>query len=837
MAAELGIWSTVLGLTGLLMLAVLMLPAARRVDFPYTVLLAGVGVAIGLLDVLVAHVDVPLLSDFLAALRSIEITAEAVFFIFLPALVFEAAMVLDVRRLMDDLGAILFLAVIGLLVSTAIVGLSIWAVSGFALIACLLLGVIVSATDPVAVVAIFKEVGAPKRLSILVEGESLFNDATAILLFTILAGILAGGAEDPSVTDALLGFLIVFLGGALVGWVLGRLFVWIIAQLENMPLVERSLTICLAYLSFIVAEHYLNTSGVMAVVASALVMGSRGRSVVQPHDWHGLHELWEQIGFWANSIIFILVGLAVPGIMAGFGTEQAVWLVVLTLSAFAARAVILFGLLPLLSAWRLVQHVSVGYRTVMFWGGLRGAVALALALVIIESPQYSADVRGFVGVLVTGFVLFTLFVNAPTIGFVIKLFRLDQLSAYDAAVRDRALALALDRIGDNIERVAMRQDASAEATAEIAGTYRSRSDSAQRAVDSLRDLPTHDWVRIGLNNLAARERAAYEHQFEDGFLPSPAYRALTEYVEDIIDALRGGGSESYTRAARRGLAFGRDFRLAMTMHRRFSLEAALARAVADRFERLVGMRLALNEVAGEGLPKVREMVGARAGAAVAEVFEQRRRETEAALNSLQLQYPDYARRIERRLLQQGALRLEELSYKRMYADALISGEVFGDLQSRLREKERELEKLPPLDLGLDPRKLVARVPMFRDLPRGRIDQLAELLKPRLALPGEKVVAKGEQGDAMYFISNGALRVELEPDPVVLGSGDFFGELALITRQPRNADVVAAGFAELLLLRTLDFQRFMETNPDVRERIESIALSRLNSTGVFPGNNS
>ncbi len=832
MAAELGIWSTVLGLTGLLMLAVLMLPAARRVDFPYTVLLAGVGVAIGLLDVLVAHVSVPLLSDFLAALGSIEITAEAVFFIFLPALVFEAAMVLDVRRLMDDLGAILFMAVVGLLISTAIVGVSIWSVSGFTLIACLMLGVIVSATDPVAVVAIFKEVGAPKRLSILVEGESLFNDATAILLFTILAGMLAGSG-DPSLIEGVFGFLVVFFGGALVGWVLGRIFVWIIAQLEDMPLVERSLTICLAYLSFIVAEHYLKTSGVMAVVVAALVMGSRGRSVIQPHDWHGLHQLWEQIGFWANSIIFILVGLAVPGIMAGFGSDQALWLAVLIVAAFAARALILFGLLPLLSAWRLVQKVSVGYRTVMFWGGLRGAVALALALVIIESPQYSEDLRAFVGVLVTGFVLFTLFVNAPTIGFVIKLFRLDQLSAYDAAVRDRALALALDRIGDNIERVALRQDASEQTTAEIVGAYRARSDSAQQAFDALRDLPTEDWVRIGLTNLAARERAAYDHQFEDGFLPSPAYRALSEHVEDITDALRTGGVEAYGRTARRGLGFGRDFRFAMQVQRRFNLDGPLAHAVSDRFERLVGMRLALAEVAGDGLPKIREMVGERAGATVADWLERRRRETEAALHSLQLQYPDYARRIERRLLQQGALRLEEQSYKRMHADALISGEVFGDLQARVRHQERELEQLPALDLGLDPRKLVARVPMFRDLPLARIDQLAELLKPRLVLPGEKVVASGEQGDAMYFISNGALRVELEPEPVVLGSGDFFGELALITRQPRNADVVATGFADLLLLRTVDFQRFMEANPDTRDRIESVALERLNATGVFP----
>ncbi|MBT6276757.1 MAG: sodium:proton exchanger, partial [Chromatiales bacterium] len=152
-------WTTVLGLTGLLMVAVLMLPAARRLRFPYTVLLAVVGIILGLLEA-VAGSGIFFLSDFLQAVHNLEITAEAVLFVFLPALVFEAALALDVRRLFDDIGPILFLAVVGLLISTGVVGASIHWVSGVDLIVCLMLGAIVSATDPVAVVAIFKDVGA-----------------------------------------------------------------------------------------------------------------------------------------------------------------------------------------------------------------------------------------------------------------------------------------------------------------------------------------------------------------------------------------------------------------------------------------------------------------------------------------------------------------------------------------------------------------------------------------------------------------------------------------------------------------------------------------------------
>ncbi|HSG90593.1 MAG TPA: cation:proton antiporter [Pseudomonadales bacterium] len=828
MEAHVGIWSTVLGLAGLLMLAVLMLPAARRLNFPYTVLLAVVGVAIGLLQTLTSG-QIPVIDDFLNALNGLEITADAVFFVFLPALVFEAALALDVRRLMDDIGPILFLAVIGLLVSTAIVGASLWLVSGITLVACLMLGAICSATDPVAVVAIFKEVGAPKRLSILVEGESLFNDATAIVVFTILAGMMSG-AGDVSILGGTLSFLKVFIGGIVVGWLMGRLFVGIIGRLENMPLVEQSLTITLAYLSFIVAEHYLHVSGVMAVVTAALVMGSRGRTVIQPHDWHSLHETWEQIGFWANSIIFILVGLAVPAIMADFGRTQFLWLGVLIVAALAARAAIIFGLLPLLARLRLAQSVSVAFRTVMFWGGLRGAVSLALALIVLETPGYSEEVRQFVGMLVTGFVLFTLFVNAPTVGFVINFFRLDQLSPTDAALRDRALALSLGRIGEAIEDVARRQDTSAETVERIAGAYRERSVEAERNLDALRHLPTRDWVQVGLTNLAARERASYEHQFEDGFLSSTIFRIVGEQLEDVTDALKQGGVDAYEAAAAAALDFGRGFHLAMTLQRRFGLAEPLSRRVAERFEVLTAMKLALKEVMEDGLPKVREVVGEEAIAEIEAILKSRHAAVAAALESLEKQYPDYAARIERRLLERGALRLEAQSYKRMYADALITGEVFSDLDVMVRAREREIDSVPRLDLGLDPVRLVGRVPLFKDLSEDRIDEIAQLLRPRLVFPGELVVQRGDAGDAMYFISSGSLRVDVEPEPVTLGSGDFFGELALITHQPRNADVTAGGFADLLVLRTDDFQKLMDANPDARAKIETVARSRLGTTG-------
>ena len=175
---------SILGLIGLLTLVSLLLPLAKRLNFPFTVLLAAVGIVLGLIiEIAGEHPGGWIFGDFLTGLEGLGVTSDIILFVFLPTLIFGSALEIDVRRLLDDIAPILVLAVAGLLVSLVVVGYALYGVSDIDLIGCLLLGAIVSATDPVAVVALFRDLGAPKRLAILVEGESLLNDATAIVLF------------------------------------------------------------------------------------------------------------------------------------------------------------------------------------------------------------------------------------------------------------------------------------------------------------------------------------------------------------------------------------------------------------------------------------------------------------------------------------------------------------------------------------------------------------------------------------------------------------------------------------------------------------------------------
>ena len=220
----------VFGLVALLTLISLLPPLAAKLRLPYSVLLALVGSGLGLLalvnqDYAASHVGMA--GDLMEALQSFEISPEAFIIIFLPALLFETALAIDVRRLLDDLAPVLTLAVIAVVICTLVVGVVLAQISGFGLVVCLLLGSIVATTDPAAVVGVFREVGAPKRLTTLVEGESLLNDAAAIALFVLLFDVLLGQSESDAM-DVLTQFLISFLGGRLFGfamaWAATKLF-------------------------------------------------------------------------------------------------------------------------------------------------------------------------------------------------------------------------------------------------------------------------------------------------------------------------------------------------------------------------------------------------------------------------------------------------------------------------------------------------------------------------------------------------------------------------------------------------------------------------------------
>ena len=316
----------------------------------------------------------------------------------MPPLVFEAAFHLNINDLRYDLAPILALAIPGVLITTGLVGLVVALGTGSPLSLTLVFGALVAATDPVAVVALFRTLGVPKRLQVLLEGESLFNDGTAIVVFYLMLTIAI--THQFSLLNSIVDFLFVAGGGLMVGLLLGMIFSQITRRIDD-PLIETTLTGVLAFGAYLVAEE-IHFSGVLAVVAAGLVAGNVGPRGMSPSTRVLVFNFWEIMAFLANSMVFLLIGLQIDLLVLVANWPFIMWAIIAVL---AARAVSVYGL-----SW-IGHGVPKKYKHVLYWGGLRGAISLALA---IGLPASLGELRHDIQAMAFGVVLFTLLVQGLT---------------------------------------------------------------------------------------------------------------------------------------------------------------------------------------------------------------------------------------------------------------------------------------------------------------------------------------------------------------------------------------------------------------------------------------
>lgn len=382
----------------LLLLALIAKPVSRWIHLPYTSVLVLVGFLASEALVFMG-VDTGIRADNYQAL---------IFYVFIPVLVFESAYRIDKKLLLKNLLPILFLAIVGMLVTCALTAAGLYYgiahASGFPWIAALLTGSILAATDPVAVVDKLKELNAPKRLSVLLDGESLMNDATAIVLFGLFLSMATVTTEPLSATEAVIEFCKVFVGGTLLGLVIGYL-AGVVGRLFCSVLMTGMLTLIAAYGSFLAAET-LHVSGVMSTLLAGVVMSVVGEKQGTSVERDNNEYLWEVISHIANVFVFLVVGAVIT-----LSMFEERWLAMLIAigAVSLARAVSVYGGLSLIALFQK-EPVSAKYQTVMVWGGLRGAVTLALALSLPTSLDYWWTIQS----IAFGVVIFSLFIQAPS---------------------------------------------------------------------------------------------------------------------------------------------------------------------------------------------------------------------------------------------------------------------------------------------------------------------------------------------------------------------------------------------------------------------------------------
>jgi CPA1 family monovalent cation:H+ antiporter len=809
----------------------LLVPLAERLRLPHTVLLAITGMGLGFLGpwIIAQGHDFGPIADVFRGLDRLELATDLFLPLFLPPLLFTAGLTIDVRRLFDEVFAVLLLAIVAVLVCIAVVAGAVHLVTGIDIMVCLLLGAIVSTTDPAAVIGIFRDVGAPKRLSILAEGESLFNDAVAIAAFGFcIEFLLRQGDPDiarsiaADATNPLLAFAREFVGGIVFGFGVARLAVMVLPRLGGSDAAIASVTVSLAYVAYIVADDYLDISGVIAVVVAALAVAAYGPTHLHPRRWTALRQLWTQLDFWSSCLIFILASMVAAGVL-----QQITWLyvgglVAVALGAFVARIIVVFGMLPALEASRLVQPVDRRYKVILVWGGLRGAVTIVLAMVAASDGRLSSDVREFAAVLATLFVLFTLFVNATTLGLVMRVLGLDRLTRLELALRDRVLALSRINVTHHLQQIIREHNARVEG---IDADPISAGDETVEAPPADLALDLDERLTVGLVTLCTQERDLYLEQFEQQTLSRRMVARLTARADRLIDAVRDRGAAGYQQTVRSFALPDRAFRLALWLQRRFRVDRLLTERLADRFEIIMVQQDVLAELALFNVHSISDLLGADTEQRLAEVIGDRQKLVAQALHALELQYPGYAESIRDRQLERAAIRLEAAEYSRRLRESTIGREVYVDLRRRLARRREAIADRPPLDLGFELQAMIARVPLFAGLDKAALDELGRRLTALVALPDEKIITTGSRPDAMYFIAAGAATVVRDGTRTALHEGDFFGEIGLLDHKPRNADVVSDGYTHLLMLSRRDFDRLLGRRPELRTAIAQVAAER------------
>ncbi|MDX3773089.1 sodium:proton antiporter [Chromatiaceae bacterium AAb-1] len=436
--------TSTLALFVLIALSTVVFFASKRFKLPYTVLL----VLVGLL--LVPIVNLPYLRTVFGFIGEMVLTPELLFFIFLPVLIFESGFNMNIRKMVDNAWAISLLAVVALTISAVLIGTLLYYVLpligiNVPFILTLMFGAIISATDPVAVLSLFKEFKVPRRLGMLFEGESLLNDGTAVALFFVFFAIATDGFYGSStILHGISEFVVMLVSGVLIGLLMASLFSRAVHFTKHNEFVTVTLLVISAHLVFIITElinslGYFHVSSIIATTAASLFLGNYSRNILAPKIDEYLSKLIEHMAFVVNSLVFLMAGLLFASSGVNF-TELWLPIAITVLIVAFTRFVAVYAVIVPLNLSKAEDNIPASWRKLLAWASLRGALSIIIILVIPEdftldgwSLPYTP--RDFLLALTIGCILATLFIKAPLIGPIMRRYNINATEPLETAHR------------------------------------------------------------------------------------------------------------------------------------------------------------------------------------------------------------------------------------------------------------------------------------------------------------------------------------------------------------------------------------------------------------------
>ncbi|MGR9052522.1 MAG: cation:proton antiporter [Gammaproteobacteria bacterium] len=785
------------------------------VHLPHTVLLVVLGLAINFLAPSTAFGDI--VSEF-------RLTHDLVLFVFLPGLIFESALCLNARALLKDLIPVLVMAIPGMLVSAALVGLGLMASLNLDLTVALLFGALISATDPVAVIALFKELGVDRRLTVLVEGESLFNDATAIVLFNIMLAFVLSGKFAPSDSlTAIADFFHVFFGGVIIGIGTGILMSELIVRLRhggNSVILVFSLV--MAYFSFIIAEHSFHVSGVMSVLSAALCLSVTGLPRLSAQTEQTIREFWALLVLVFNSLLFIMIGLSADITALPNAWEPVLWAVC---AVAVARAVSIYILIPLTTFVFDLPRVNLNSQLIMWWGGLKGGLAIAIVLSI---PDKVAD-KVLLTQLTLGVVLISLLVNASAIKPLLRWLKVDRLS------NDEWLELqqSMEQLKNSVDGVLNGFSNLHLLGGEIQTSVTNELHKKLCSNETVALTEEQQLKRIHLQVLQAEEEEL-ERLNEIGLVNYYIYLNFKEVfrkekAKTITRLLAGKKHKeqpnpflSFEMAI---IKFLSEYNWTLTL---------LVKYQSGRFSNLIRHDIAGVLIGHEALLTLKKSEQTMPNPklkAIKKGYQDRLHRRQGRLKKFGEIFPDFYQQFEFRLFQEIALLYGLKQVKEEHERGRLSGKVFKRMEKCLLDAQKQLPSMTA-DLSLARRDdWLDSVPLFAGLPVQVIKRLAMNARYISFLPEDTVFNEGDKGDSVYILVSGSVNVFQRNQAgenlhvAELRKGSFIGEHALSARPVRTATIRAKTYITLLRLTTHEVIALAKEAPELEMRLNDAEFGR------------
>jgi len=805
----------------------------KKTPLPFTVLLLIFGLVMGILsrlgylqywNIFGSQIDVSFIEESIHWAGNIN--PHLILFLFLPTLIFEAAFAMDVHTFKKSFTNAFLLAVPGILIAifltafiilgikTQGIGLNNWTWQ-----LALLFGAVVSATDPVAVVSILKEIGASKKLGTLIEGESLLNDGTAIVFFLVFLALITGSGNDAS---PFVQFLKVSFGGILVGLVFGWIAIVWVKKVFNDALVEITVMIASAYITFFVAEHFFHVSGVLGLVTLGLLIGGIGRTRISPEVEHFLHEFWELAAFIANTLIFIIVGVVIANRIV-FSTKDFLILGLIYIGIHIVRAIVILLLYPFMknSGYGLPKKDAY----VLWWGALRGAVGLALALIVAGENNIDPEIRDQFLFYIAGIVTLTLLINATTIKAFVTMMGLNKVSPSKKLMITNAKNYIRQASENSIEKLKKDRFMSK-------ADWNTVNEYLPDAIQDKIDLSTHNDSNLAetRRRILEKEKSSYWEQFKNGMISASAVQNLSDAINEIIDA-----NGKISLSDRKDLEQQWHTPKYLNKFQSNSILRKLAQTIffdqlAKSYDTARGFVTAqyvsLKLIESMSIKTSDEKTEENLLLVETEINENRIHGL-TFLRNLKNTYPE----IYSSITTKHAVRAN-LNYEKKTVERLLKKGQIGEDESNIMIKDIEIRMKrlidsPPEIKEPEKNNLLKTVNWLKDLDKTTFNKISSLFQQRVYAIGEKIIKEDGHIDSLYVISRGTVKISKHNKVIdILGKGSVIGEMSFLTDIPRTATVTAESPVSVLRLTAIHMQQIIENNTTLQDKLWEIALPRF-----------